>query len=456
MSGGTTIRRRWFGTDGIRGPAGRGPLEPEFLTRLGVALGERAGRGGQVLIARDTRESGPAIVAALARGLAAAGARARDLGVLPTAGLPLAMRERGAPLGLVVSASHNPWEDNGVKVFGPGGLKLADEAEAELETRLEALVEATPPTPAPAPEPEDGAAAYQAWMTRRFAGLDLSRFSLLVDCANGSASWVAPAVLGALGARVTAVHDRPDGRNINAGCGSTHVDVLARAMTAGRHDAGLAFDGDADRVLMADRRGRACDGDAMLGYLALWLAGRGQLPGRAVVATVMSNLGLERALAADEVGLVRCPVGDRHVLAAMRGGGYALGGEASGHLLFLDGGHYIGDGLYTALRLMEALQDTGHELTAVIDTVPRVPQVLHNVPVSARPPLAALPRLQARSEALAEQYGDELRIVLRYSGTENLARVMVEGLDGELVESLARELGELWVAEIEAGERPER
>lgn len=484
------MSRRWFGTDGIRGEAGRPPLVPDFLRCLGVALGEAARaegaaagpaprRGGAatdsglVLIGRDTRESGPAIVEALAAGLRAAGARVVDLGVLPTAALPVAMRERGAAAGLVVSASHNPWRDNGIKVFGRGGAKLSDEREAALEARIAALGGAAPGVPgapgaergtgaagagstpgaAPALERVDGAAEWSRWLARRFAGLDLSGLSLAVDCANGAACSVAPALLAGFGARVTALFDQPDGRNINEGCGSTHLAPLAGAVGGGGFDLGLAFDGDADRVLLVDRAGRTCDGDHMLGFLGPWLDGRGELPGRVVVASVMSNLGLERALAAAGLALLRCPVGDRHVLAAMAAGGHGLGGEASGHVIFRERGHFIGDGLYTALVLLTSLRDRRTDLAAVIDAVPRVPQVLLNVAVASRPPVESLAGLQAAVQAAQARHGADVRIVLRYSGTENLARVMVEGLDAGVVARLADDLARLWTEEIRAHAR---
>jgi len=445
------VSRRWFGTDGIRGRAGEFPLVPDFLARLGRALGEQA-RGGAVLLARDTRESGPAIGAALAAGLLGEGASVTDLGVLPTAGLPLALRARGAALGVVVSASHNPWADNGLKVFGAGGLKLPDAAEAALEARVAALEGQPARPPRGAVLAADGAREYVDWMRRRFAGLRLQGQALLVDCANGSACASAPAVLAALGARVTPLHHRPDGRNINEGCGSTHLDALRARVLAGPGacDLALAFDGDADRVLFVDPQGREADGDHVLGFLGPWLLARGQLPGATLVATVMSNLGLQRALHARGVALARCPVGDRHVLTALQAGGFALGGEASGHVLFLDGGHYVGDGLYTALRLLEALTGSGATLAQVIDAVPRVPQVLLNVLVAAKPPVDGLPGLQAAARAAQARHGDDLRLVLRYSGTENLARVMVEGLDAGVVQRLARELAEAWTADIAA------
>lgn len=445
------MSRRWFGTDGIRGRAGEFPLVPDFVRRLGAALGEQAG-GGTVLLARDTRESGPALVADLAAGLLGEGATVVDLGVLPTAGLPLALRARGAALGVVVSASHNPWADNGLKVFGAGGLKLSDAREAELEARIAAREGQAPRPPRGAVRAADGAREYEHWLLGRFAGLSLRGLRLVADCAHGSASATAPAVLRALGAQVTALCDRPDGRNINEGCGSTHLGALKAAVAerAGACDLGLAFDGDADRVLFVDPQGREADGDHVLGFLGPWLLARGELPGATLVATVMSNLGLQRALAARGVTMARCPVGDRHVLAALQQGGWALGGEASGHVLFLDGGHYVGDGLYTALRLLAALVDSGRGLAQVIDGVPRVPQVLLNVKVAARPPLEELPGLQAAARAAQARHGDDLRLVLRYSGTENLARVMVEGVDAGVVQALARELADAWVADIAA------
>ncbi len=459
------MTRNWFGTDGIRGPAGIGPLAPDFLRLLGRALGAMEGAGTLVLLARDTRASGTGISADLAHGLHAAGTRVVDLGVVPTAGLPMAMRDRDAALGVVVSASHNPWRDNGVKVFGAGGLKLSDEREHAVERelvrlgadRLEGAPASAPTDVAAAPElvTEDGATGYVQAIRAMFAGIDLSGLRLAVDCAHGSASDTAPAVLSELGADVYAVCAAPDGRNINEGCGSTHLDNVARVVTgspagAAPFDLGLAFDGDADRVLMVDGAGRSCTGDHMLGFLGGWMADRGALPGRAVVATVMSNLGLERMLTAQGIRLHRTPVGDRYVLAAMQDQGLGLGGEDSGHLVFAEGGAYIGDGLFTALRVLAGLVDTGRDLASVVDAVPNVPQVLLNVPVTARPPVESLSALTHEVEAAETEHGDAIRIVLRYSGTENLARVMVEGLDAAVVDELSQRLARIWREQIDA------
>jgi len=473
------MSRRWFGTDGIRAPAGSPPLVADFLVALGGVLGRRvvggAGPGSPlVLIARDTRLSGPALVAALAAGLLESGAEVLDLGVLPTAGLPLALLARDARLGLVVSASHNPWRDNGIKLFGHGGFKLPDADESAIEAELLAagFDEARLAAPRGGPPPgevlpgrqgwparparlaeADGADEYIRWCVQHFAQRRLDGLVLVADCAHGAASRTAPAVFRALGAEVLPLCDHPDGRNINEGCGSTHLGALtarlAELSAAGRVvDVGLAFDGDADRVLCADRSGRIANGDHMLGFLGARLAAQGRLPQQTVVASVMSNLGLERMLAGHGVTLRRAPVGDRHVLAALREGGFALGGEASGHVLIRTGEHWIGDGLFTALELLANLRESGTGLGALIDAVPEVPQVLLNVPVAERPPLGELPRLNAAVAAAQARHGSDLRILLRYSGTEPLARVMVEGLDAAVVSALARELAALWAAEI--------
>lgn len=457
------MTRQWFGTDGIRGRAEEGPLAAPFLVRLGRAMGEQAleehtGSGpALVLLARDTRESGPAIVTSLAEGLTLAGMTVVDLGVLPTPGLPMAMRERGADRGVVVSASHNPWRDNGVKTFGPGGHKLTDDQERALEARVEALggedetdtpAELQMGTVASAPITEDGAIEYVRAMVERFGDVDLGGMRFVVDCAHGAASSTAPFVFKELGADVTVLCCEPNGRNINDDCGSTHLGLVARTTAGGRYHLGLAFDGDADRVLMVDAKGRTCTGDHMLGFLGRWFHEQGQLPGDTVVATVMSNLGLERMLSERGIRLERTSVGDRYVHAGMREGGFGLGGEASGHLLFGEENDFTGDGLYTALRVLQGLVATGTTLEQVVDAVPSIPQLLLNVPLEARPPIERLPGLTERVAAAEAQYGSDVRIVLRYSGTENLARVMVEGVDGDVVKSLTEELAELWKEQV--------
>jgi len=458
------LSRIWFGTDGIRGKAREGPLSTPFLVRLGRALGEQAlddvdsSDNSLVLLGRDTRESGPAITTALSQGLGAAGAEVVDLGVLPTPGLAMAMRARGARRGVVVSASHNTWEDNGVKVFGAGGHKLTDEQEHDLEVRVEELggesdglvpAEELVAADAMSPQEDDGAGDYIAAMVEQFGGLDLSGLDLVVDCAHGAASRTAPEVLFALGARINVVCAEPNGRNINAACGSTHLGTVSEVARTGNHDLGLAFDGDADRVLMVDAAGRYCTGDHALGLLGTYMDSADRLPHHTVVATVMSNLGLQRMFDEHGITLLRTAVGDRYVNAAMREGGFGLGGEDSGHLLFGAESDYTGDGLYTALRVLEVLTATGQTLDCAIDAVPCVPHVLLNMEVNSRPPVERLPALQDRVAAAEGQHGKDIRIVLRYSGTEKLARVMVEGLDAAVVDELSEQLAQVWVREID-------
>lgn len=442
------MSKGWFGTDGIRGKAGEEPLTLPLMTGLGLALGESCEGKGSALLARDTRESGPAIATALGRGLAGSGMVVTDLGVLPTAGLALAVRQSEAGVGLVISASHNPWEDNGVKVFGADGYKIDDDRESVLEEAMEACMRRPLPLDLPPTRSIDGAAAYRKTMIEKHQHLDLSGLTLAVDCAHGSATDTAPAVLVALGATVRPLGNRPDGRNINAQCGSTHMELLIEHVQEGGCDLGLAFDGDADRVLMVDRRGRVCTGDHMLGFLAIWLDGLGKLPERTVVATVMSNLGFERMLSDADLKMVRTPVGDRHILETMVKSDLAIGGEDSGHLLQRFDGQLLGDGLLTSLTVMEALVETGRDLTSVVDGVVKVPQVLLNVPVTSRPPLEDLLQLTAAQREAEEVHGDQIRILLRYSGTENLARVMVEGIEEGVVAEVSENLAKIWAEEI--------
>jgi len=444
------VSRRWFGTDGIRGRAGAEPLTESFLVRLGMALGREVGAGAQVLVGRDTRESGPAIITHLSNGLLGANARVVDLGVIPTPAMPMALRARDAALGIIVSASHNPWPDNGIKLFGRGGVKLPDAREAAIEAIVEQLGERRALQVNGRPERADGAEPYRAEMLARFAGLDLDGLMIAVDCANGATYDTAPAVLEELGAVVTAIADKPNGRNINEGCGSTHLDALRRLVANGDYELGVAFDGDGDRVLMVDADGRVATGDHMLGFLGRAMHEAGALPGDAVVGTVMSNLGLERMLAGNGVRLLRAPVGDRYVHAEMQAAGAVLGGEASGHLILLEDGHYHGDGLHTALRVLEGLVHRRASLASVIDAMPSLPQVLVNVPVRDKPPIESLDALVTMAEEARARHGDDVRVVLRYSGTEDLARVMVEGVDPGLVERLAADLADAWTRAVGA------
>ncbi len=422
---------RLFGTDGVRGVANREPLTPETLARLGRALGESLlGRGGpaSALVGRDTRPSGPMVGAAVTAGLLSAGISVEVAGVLPTPAVARVARARRLGLGVVISASHNPVEDNGVKVFLGNGMKADPAFEDEVEARL-ARDPADRPRPGTFASGEGAASAYAADVLREFADLSLEGLRIVVDAANGAAARTAPPILAALGAVVLPLHDSLAGGRINRGCGALHPRVAARAVVRLRADLGVTLDGDGDRALFADETGRVLDGDAVLAILARDLLARRALRGRTVVATVMSNLGLEVSLAEAGLRLHRSPVGDRHVVEAMRRLGAPLGGEQSGHVVVRSGGRHIGDGLVTALCLLRALRAAGGPLSALAACYRAAPQVLLGVPVREKPPLESLPEVQRAIEEAEERLGSDGRLVVRYSGTEPLARVMVEGLD---------------------------
>jgi phosphoglucosamine mutase len=419
-----------FGTDGIRGRVGREPLTPPTLARLGGAIGavmHDRGLRPRVLLGRDPRRSGPMVGGALLSGLLAAGIDVTVGGVLPTPAVARLSRKRRAGAGIVVSASHNPAGDNGVKIFLGTGRKADPGFEAAVAERLEddpAAGGGTPGSYRAWPEATD---AYVEQVLRDFPDLSLAGLRIAVDCANGAMSGPAPEALRSLGAEVAALHAAPNGANINRRCGALHPKVVGRAVARTGADVGITFDGDGDRCLFADEGGRVLDGDAVLAVLARDLLDRGRLPRRTVVATVMSNLGLERSL--EEIGarLVRTAVGDKHVVARMAEGRFALGGEQSGHLVVRRGTRLIGDGLETALHLLAALVRAGGPLGEMAACFTRCPQCLVNVPVRERTPLAEIPSVHsAIREAEASLAGDG-RVLVRYSGTEPLARVMVEG-----------------------------
>jgi len=430
-----------FGTDGVRGVANR-ELTPELVTGLGRAAARVLVADEPFLLARDTRRSGPMLEAALAAGLCAEGADVERLGVLPTPGLAFLAQGRGAPAAMV-SASHNPFADNGVKLFAPGGRKIPDAAEAEIEARLRDTVE--PPTGAGADVGElrdaDHAAAvaeYVRHLTGALEGRTLDGMRVVVDCAHGAAFEAAPRVLGDLGATVDVRNAAPDGININASCGSTSPDALRHAVVdAGAH-AGLAFDGDADRVLAVDERGALVDGDQMLAVLALDFEARGRLRGDAVAVTVMSNLGLRHALTERGIGLVETPVGDRHVLVAIEEHGLSLGGEQSGHLICADLAT-TGDGTLTGILLLDAVRRAGRPLSELAGVVTHVPQVLRNVRVSDRSGLDGAGFWDDVRVAETE-LGADGRVLVRPSGTEPLVRVMVEAPTAETADAVADRL----------------
>lgn len=441
--------RALFGTDGVRGVANR-ELTPELALALGRALAMRLGAGSRVLIGRDTRRSGPMLEGALAAGLASAGAGADLVGVLPTPAVAELVAGSDAAAGVVISASHNPFADNGIKVFGPDGFKLADEDEAAVEVLLG--------EDGPRPEGaglgdvrhDHGARErYIASLLRR-CPVDLSGMSIVVDCANGAATGTAPEVLERLGARVTAIADVPDGVNINVDCGSTSLGAVAAAVRSSGADLGLALDGDGDRVLAVDHRGEVVDGDQILAVCALALHARGELDGDAVVTTTMTNLGFRRAMAGAGIEVRWTDVGDRYVLAEMRRGGYVLGGEQSGHLINLRHGP-TGDGLAAGLHLLGALVAGGRSLAEAGAVMQRLPQRLVSVRVARKGDLAGAEGLWAAVRACEEELGEDGRVVVRASGTEPLVRVMVEAPSEEqcarwcetMAELAERELGGL-------------
>ncbi len=420
------MARQLFGTDGVRGVAGQ-KVTAELALALAAAAVRRAApdaRAGrpQVLVIRDTRESGTMLEAAIAAGAAAAGADALLGGVLPTPAAPLLIARYGFDLGVVLSASHNPYRDNGIKFFGADGDKLSDAVEEEIEALL-----AEPPTRAGGPighvrELHGTLEDYLRELHTRFESLDLGSLDVLLDCANGAAYRAAPEIFRRLGAQVTAVATDPDGRNINAGCGSTHVESLAERVVAGGHDLGFAFDGDADRVLAADRHGAVVDGDELIALAALHLHERGALPNGGVAVTVMTNYGFHTAMRAAGIEVATTAVGDRYVLEALRERGFALGGEQSGHIIDLRFAS-TGDGVASALLVLEAL---GGADLADRHAMEKLPQRLVNVPVPDRDAAladSALADAIAAENAALEGRG---RVLVRPSGTEPLVRVMVE------------------------------
>ncbi len=415
--------RKYFGTDGIRGDAA-GLLTDELVERLGsAAVTELGGVGTRMAIIRDTRESGPRIERALARGAASAGASVKLAGVLPTPAAAVLIDRLGFELVAVVSASHNPYADNGIKFFGPGGLKLSDEVEA----RIERLIDRPP-----APQAEAGSVSelhgaeddYVRALLERFDALELAGRRILLDTANGAAYRAAPRVMRELGADVTVLADSPDGRNINQDCGSTHIDALAAAVAAGDYDAGFAFDGDADRVLAVDSDGRIVDGDELIALAALHLRDAGRLPGDGVAVTVMTNYGFHNAMRDAGINVEVTPVGDRYVLEALIEKDWALGGEQSGHVI--DRGFVpSGDGTASALLTLEALQASGKTLADVIP-MQKLPQRLVNVRVADRDAIESADVVWNAVDAANGDLDGRGRVLVRASGTEPLVRVMVE------------------------------
>ena len=428
------MARRLFGTDGVRGVAGE-LLTAELALALGRAAVEQAGgEHPRVFVIRDTRESGEMLEAALAAGVASAGGDVFLGGVLPTPAAPLLLGQRGYDLAAVISASHNPYRDNGIKFFGADGFKLSDATEEAIEERLDEEP-LTPSRLGRIDRVRGMDSEYLAALAERFGGLDLSGTKVLLDCANGATFLVAPAIFRRLRADVTVLHADPDGRNINDGSGSTHVDALADVIRNGGHDIGFAFDGDGDRVLAVDRNGVVVDGDELIALTALHLRTAGRLAGDGVAVTVMTNYGFHTAMRDAGIEVATTAVGDRYVLEELRRRGWALGGEQSGHIIDL-GFNRSGDGIAAALLTLEAL---GGEDLAARHAMDRLPQRLVNVRVRDREAAMDSPELAEavdRESATLEGRG---RVLVRPSGTEQLVRVMVEApTDAEAEDTCAR------------------
>lgn len=440
------MAKQLFGTDGIRGVPGEFPLDDATLFRAGRALGRylRAGANSNsarpVLIGMDTRESGPHIAGEFAAGLAAAGMSAASAGVITTPGVACLVRQKNFSAGAVVSASHNPYQDNGVKLFSSAGMKFPDEIEEQLEGEiLSGKIE-----PAEALWLKADAALDEAYLEflrgKMLPGASLAGMKIVLDCAHGAAYELGPRLFRSLGANVVAINNSPDGRNINTGCGSLHPEVLQERVAAERAALGVAFDGDADRALFVSASGRLVDGDGILLAAARYLKSTGQLTSGRVVGTTMANLGLERVLAAEGLKLFRASVGDRYVLEEMLRSGCNLGGEQSGHIIFLDDAT-TGDGLLTAVKIagLVALRGPLDQLVAGLKVYP---QIIRNVKVRSKPPLESLPEVARTLQEATVALGDSGRVVLRYSGTEPKARVMVEAERAEDVERWASAIAE--------------
>ncbi|MCI5064467.1 phosphoglucosamine mutase [bacterium] len=436
--------RQFFGTDGIRGVATEKPLDPETLVRLGQAIAQifisKKGRH-RILIGKDTRLSGYMIETALSAGIMSMGADVLLVGPIPTPGVAYLTKSMRADAGIVISASHNPFEDNGIKIFGADGFKLADEKELEIEELLvkgvSAEFRAEPGKVGKAQRIDDAVGRYTVFLKENFPrDLSVEGMRIGFDCANGAGYQLAPQTFRELGAEVMARGISPNGRNINAGFGSLYPQIVRELVLENNLDLGVSLDGDADRAVFVDEKGNVLDGDVVLAICASDLARRGLLTGNTVVATVMSNLGLEKTLQENDIALVRAPVGDRYVLEEMTKHGYVLGGEQSGHTIFADVST-TGDGTLSALKIVEVMQRTGKPLSELAAPFQRFPQKLLNVPVRKKPDLESLPSVTEAVSKVEGELGDQGRVLVRYSGTENKARVMVECEESEKCNELA-------------------
>lgn len=445
------MSRRLFGTDGVRGRVNDHPMTVEVALSLGKAVGHFFNPptgDGLVVIGRDTRSSGSMIEAALVSGLASVGCAAGLMGVAPTPAVAHLAASSTACAGLVISASHNPYWDNGIKVFKGDGFKLSDDEESQLEALC---LDHSPPVASPEacgyPRPIEPPDGYLGFLRRTAAKCDLGGLRIALDCAHGATYRVAPTLFEELGATVVPLGTEPTGTNINDGVGATHPEAAAALVREGKADLGITFDGDGDRVICIDEAGSIVDGDELLAIMALAYKKAGHLSGGAIAATVMSNIGLEVSLRSHGIGLVRTDVGDRYVVQAMRDQGLVIGGEQSGHMVCLDK-TTTGDGIVAALTVLEHMTTTGQTLSSLRQVMTRFPQVLKNVLVREKVPLDQLPPVSATIAAAEEKLGSDGRVLVRYSGTEPKARVMVEGPAQDLVEGWADRIADSLNKEI--------
>ena len=447
--------KKLFGTDGVRGIANQDPMTSEMALRIGRAAAHvfvDSTRRHRVVIGKDTRLSGYMIESALTSGLCSMGIDVLLVGPVPTPGIAFLTRSLRADAGVVISASHNPYADNGIKFFGRDGFKLPDGVEAKIEELIfSGAIDDIRPTAAEigkALRIDDALGRYNEFVKGSFPkGMDLTGVRVVVDSANGAAYKIGPRILIELGAEVLSLYDQPNGMNINQGCGSLHPEVICRAVIANRAHIGIAYDGDADRVILCDEKGAVVDGDAVMALCALHMLRQGRLRHNTLVATVMSNLGLERAMQGAGGRLVRAAVGDRYVMEMMLEGGYNLGGEQSGHLIFLDH-NTTGDGIITALQVLSIMQQDDTPLSELASCMRTYPQVLVNVLVKERRDLTQVPAVARRMAEIEKALAGNGRLLIRYSGTEPKLRIMLEGEDDGTIRRYANELAALVKAEI--------
>jgi phosphoglucosamine mutase len=441
--------KKLFGTDGIRGKAGDFPLNEPTVRTIGRSLAiqyrQQLGRPPQFVSGRDTRESGSWIEKAFHTGAIDGGAVCESAGVITTPGVAYITKAFDFDAGIVISASHNPYQDNGIKIFAPDGKKVGGETERKIEHDI--FAPSWDIAESDLAEVDDSRAAeyqhaYVEHLEAVFPKLKLDGMRIVVDCANGASSHLAPELFGELGAQVISINDQPDGKNINKDCGSLHLDALCEKVVDEGADFGVAFDGDADRALFVDEKGNVIDGDGTLWIMARFLIDEGDLDNRTVVATLMSNIGLELALAAAGVKLERTAVGDKYVLDELLRSGSDLGGEQSGHVIFPKQS-LVGDGMMTALFVLNAIVSAGKPFSQMTDGFTRYPQILVNVAVREKRPFEDVPAISTASRQVEGELAGNGRLLLRYSGTENLARVMIEGKDQEIIERQANELADV-------------